>query len=138
MVWIVNIAIDLPIICFFRSPVYSFYHGSSTSLKWTWVCDPIQQTCLKLRLNSSLELQSENKCKVTCASQDNLWPLPNNYHISGQKSAIFNKQAVTKNIQAPDQEVEQFVSEAVDFQLSKLKPSKLHSSSSVQENINYL
>jgi len=132
---ILSISVFL-IICFlYRSPVYSFYHGSSTSLKWTWVCDPIQQTCLKLRLNSSLELQSENKCKVTCAPQDNLWPLPNNYHIPGQKSAIFNAQAVTKNIQAPDQEVEQFVSEAVDFQLSKLKPSKLHSSSSVQSQI---
>ena len=71
-------------------------------------------------MNSSLELASEARCRATCGPEANLWPLPHSLEMGGARAAEFSPDLVIKNIGAPTQAVEEWVSDAIDFQLEKL------------------
>merc|ERR1719410_1142535 len=84
-----------------RSPIPDSYLKQTKS-KWTWTCDPKQKMCLKLpNSNSSLEVQSENRCRVTCAPEKNLWPLPVNFHLGGDGFAVVNPVYIVRDLHAP-------------------------------------
>merc|ERR1740128_1597330 len=71
-------------------------------------------------MNSSLELASEARCRASCGPEANLWPLPLSLEMGGVRAAEFSPDLVIKNIGAPTQAVEEWVSNAIDFQLEKL------------------
>ena len=96
-----------------------------TKSKWTWICDQRQKMCLKLpNNNASREVQSENRCKVTCAPEKNLWPLPVNYHLGGKSYAIVDPDAIIRDIHAASDRVKDTLDEVIDFQITKLVPRK--------------
>jgi len=107
-----------------RSPMPDIYLKQTKS-KWTWICDQRQKMCLKLpNNNASREVQSENRCKVTCAPEKNLWPLPVNYHLGGKSYAIVDPDAIIRDIHAASDRVKDTLDEVIDFQITKLVPRK--------------
>lgn len=109
-----------------RSPLSSAQiQKSSSSPRWTYLCDQRQKICLKTLKNSSEEeTLSEGRCQVGCAPERNLWPLPNSFQQSPVGHIVFNPEAVNKVIEAPTQEVQEALEEAIDWQLSHLKSTK--------------
>ena len=107
-----------------RSPVLSQTVRRASTPRWTWTCDPAQKICLKLQMNSTLELASEARCRATCGPEASLWPLPHVLEMGGARAAEFRPDLVIKNIGAPTQEVRDWVSDAIDFQLEKLNIGK--------------
>ena len=104
----------------FRSPVLGQRVTGASSPRWTWTCDAAQKVCLKLQMNSSLELASEARCRASCGPEASLWPLPHSLEMGGVRAAEFSPDLIIKNIGAPTQAVEEWVSDAIDFQLEKL------------------
>lgn len=115
-----------------RSPVLSQTITRASSPRWTWTCDAAQRVCRKLQMNSSLSLASEARCRASCGPETSLWPLPLSLVMGGVRAAEFSPDLVIKNIGAPSQGVEEWLSDAIDFQLKKLSIGKRgggHSSS---------
>ena len=106
--------------CLCRSPVLSQTVTRASSPRWTWTCDAAQRVCRKLQMNSSLSLASEARCRASCGPETSLWPLPHSLVMGGVRAAEFRPDLVIKNIGAPSQGVEEWLSDAIDFQLKKL------------------
>ena len=107
-----------------RSPVLSQSITRASSPRWTWTCDTAQRVCRKLQMNSSLPLASEARCQASCGPETSLWPLPHSLVMGGVRAAEFRPDLVIKNIGAPTQAVEEWLSDAIDFQLEKLSIEK--------------
>ena len=71
----------------FRSPVLSEGVARRPTPRWTWTCDPRQKVCLKLVMNSSLELQSESRCRRGMCCQKYTWDKIKQFEQKQLKSA---------------------------------------------------
>ena len=108
------------LLCYlYRSPAPVRGHSSLAQPRWSWSCDPVGRVCVKTGRNQSGELQSQAGCRLRCAPENYLWPLPAQLNIES-KVAFFYPADVQREISAPSQEVEAMLSDTLDWQLEKL------------------
>merc|ERR1719400_773709 len=65
------------LLCYlYSSPAPVRGHSSPAQPRWSWSCDPVGRVCVKTGRNQSGELQSQAGCRLRCAPENYLWPLP--------------------------------------------------------------
>jgi len=98
---------------FSSSPV-----ASSTASPWTWSCSSEQKICIKQQSSQLLANQSEASCRLKCAPENFLWPLPVQFSVA-EKFIFFNPNTVVKDVKAT-KGVEDMVNYAFAWQVEKL------------------
>jgi len=103
--------------------LYSSPASAHTALslpRWTWTCDPVQRVCLKTARNTNTSLtHSQASCRLRCAPENYLWPLPSQYSV-GERVTFFYPAHTRREINAGSQKVEEMLGETLDWQTEKL------------------
>ena len=107
------------LLCYlYHSPAPVSSHSSLARPRWSWSCDPVARLCVKTGRNKTGPVQSEAGCRLRCAPENYLWPLPSQYNIQS-KVAFFYPDNVMRDISAPSQ-VEAMLADTLDWHLGKL------------------
>ena len=91
----------------------------SSSSPWTWICSPEEKICLKQRRDSGHANQSEEACRLGCAPENYLWPLPNHF-IVGESYTSFNPNMIQKEIEAPSEQIKDMINDVIAIHVTGL------------------
>ena len=107
------------LLCYlYHSPAPVSSHSSLARPRWSWSCDPVARLCVKTGRNKTGPVQSEAGCRLRCAPENFLWPLPSHHNIQN-KVAPFYPANVRRDISAPAQ-VRDMLGETLDRHLERL------------------